>query len=279
MSTAYLPYGLLALTHLTLLLGQEKLSSLVFALALSTALYLERVSWPGVGLILLFAALAYAMKRLQARPASTLYGFVTGVFALVALAFLSHKIPGFQNLVVLDAHRFTVDSQPFTMYLNFDKPLVFTFGFLLMRPKGLAQSPLRTLLLATLASACILLVPAFAMSYVRLDPKLAPETLLWALNNFFFVCAAEEMLFRGILQNELAHWLKRERLALTIAAVLFGLIHFHGGVPYVFLATLAGLVYGEAYRRTGRIDVAMGVHFLVNLLHILFFSYPSLVTT
>jgi hypothetical protein len=65
-------------------------------------------------------------------------------------------------------------------------------------------------------------------------------------------------------------------LALVIAAVLFGLVHYKGGSTYVAAGVIAGLGYGWAYLRTQRIEAAMAVHFGVNATHFLLFVYPGL---
>ena len=62
--------------------------------------------------------------------------------------------------------------------------------------------------------------------------------------------------------------------ALVVAAVLFGLLHYAGGLQYVIAGIVAGAGYGWAYLRTGRIEAAMAVHFLVNAAHFLLFVYP-----
>ncbi len=65
--------------------------------------------------------------------------------------------------------------------------------------------------------------------------------------------------------------------ALLICAILFGLAHAGGGVWYVLLATVAGLGYGLVYHRTQRIELSILLHFALNSIHILFFSYPALI--
>jgi membrane protease YdiL (CAAX protease family) len=102
----------------------------------------------------------------------------------------------------------------------------------------------------------------------------------WALANLFFTCLSEEAGFRGFLQHELAR-IGRNRalaaaLALIFSAVVFGLAHLGGGWRYALAATVAGLGYGYAYHKTQRIEAAMGVHFCVNALHFLLFTYPAL---
>jgi membrane protease YdiL (CAAX protease family) len=102
--------------------------------------------------------------------------------------------------------------------------------------------------------------------------------LIWAVTNLFFTCLSEEAFFRGFVLAELARpggraWLA---IAVIVSAVLFGLAHFGGGITYVIAGVIAGLGYGLAYARTRRVEAAMVVHFAVNAVHFLFFTYPRL---
>ena len=45
---------------------------------------------------------------------------------------------------------------------------------------------------------------------------------------------------------------------------------------YVVLVFFAGCGYGVAYKLGGGIEAAVGTHFIVNLVHFLFFTYPML---
>ena len=128
--------------------------------------------------------------------------------------------------------------------------------------------------------AAIMLPLALTTHYVRFDPKIASGAYLWILNNLFFVTFAEEALFRGFIQGGLSKLAARSNysrwLPLIVSSLTFGLAHYQGGLPYIGLATIAGLFYGYTYDRTKRLEGAMLVHFGLNLVHFLFFSYPSL---
>ena len=118
------------------------------------------------------------------------------------------------------------------------------------------------------------------LDYIRLDIKLPTFFYYWLWANLFFTCVAEEALFRGFLQQQLSIGLKNIRYGVLIAliscAVLFGLAHAGGGMIYVILATVAGMGYGAVYLRSGRIEASILLHFMLNTVHILFFSYPAL---
>jgi membrane protease YdiL (CAAX protease family) len=122
---------------------------------------------------------------------------------------------------------------------------------------------------------------ALATHYVRIDPKLPPQTRLWALDNLFFVCFAEEALFRGLIQGGLtklapstSQW---KWLPLVVSSMLFGIDHYEGGLRYILLAAFAGVFYGHAYWKTNKIQSSIFVHFGLNLTHFLLFSYPSMI--
>jgi membrane protease YdiL (CAAX protease family) len=131
-----------------------------------------------------------------------------------------------------------------------------------------------------IATAVVGMVVVIAMGYSSFAPKWTPLFLLFAPVNLFFTCLSEEGFFRGFVQHELSRIGSNRALAsgiaLTVAAILFGLVHFGGGVQYIFAATVAGLGYGWAFLRTKRLEAAMAVHFGVNATHFLLFTYPRL---
>ncbi|MFD1791571.1 CPBP family intramembrane glutamic endopeptidase [Ochrobactrum teleogrylli] len=115
---------------------------------------------------------------------------------------------------------------------------------------------------------------------MKFDPKIMPYLGIWAVNNLVFVAFAEEVLFRGMIQGRLLAYSYyrcwHPAFAIAISAVLFGMLHYQGGLSYVALATVAGIFYGMAYYKSGRLISAIAVHFLLNLTHALFFTYPAL---
>ncbi|MCP4417131.1 MAG: CPBP family intramembrane metalloprotease [Chloroflexi bacterium] len=103
--------------------------------------------------------------------------------------------------------------------------------------------------------------------------------LAWPLG-YLFTALPEELLFRGIIQNQLHDRIKNEWVALAIGAFIFGLAHLNNstsGYPapnwmYVAMATLAGLAYGWTWRKTGKITAAAVVHATVNFVWGLFLT-------
>ena len=87
--------------------------------------------------------------------------------------------------------------------------------------------------------------------------------------------ANENPVFVQIQQDAANGVITPQFAGLLIAAVLFGVAHYAGGVSAVVLATIAGIGYGWIYWRTSRIEASILAHVLLNTTHILFFTYPA----
>jgi membrane protease YdiL (CAAX protease family) len=109
-------------------------------------------------------------------------------------------------------------------------------------------------------------------------PKLPDIAFIWVMNNLFFVTLSEEAFFRGFLMTRLESALtptpSARSIALVLSASAFGLAHFAGGFAYVCIATVAGIGYGLAFQRSGRLEMAILTHFAVNVTHFFLFTYP-----
>lgn len=98
------------------------------------------------------------------------------------------------------------------------------------------------------------------------------------LGIFLLVAVAEELFFRGLLQNLLEGSLRSRYGAQALAAILFGLSHIrHAPYPnwrYVALATIAGWFYGSAYRHHRSLMASAITHALVDTLWRTFLTLP-----
>ena len=85
---------------------------------------------------------------------------------------------------------------------------------------------------------------------------------------FLFIAVAEELFFRGLLQNLLEGSFQSRRWAQACASVIFGLSHIrHAPAPnwrYVILASIAGWFYGWAYRKHRSLMASATTHALVD---------------
>ena len=258
---------------LAVLLGlarQQRSGLILLGIALLTALWLERLG-PVAALVSLAGLLLAWRTPTLPQPWR---GVALTLVLLWALALTLHLVPGFANLKVLDRVQAGPASVPFTLYLNLDKPLIF-FGLLLAWPALLGPGgairwrPLALLILPLAA----LLITAWQLGALKPEVGLPHWWWLFAFNNLLFTCVAEEALFRGFIQQGVASRSK-PWLGLLVASLLFGAAHLAGGPLLVLLAALAGACYGLAFLLSGRLSVAIAIHFLFNFAHLALFTYP-----
>jgi membrane protease YdiL (CAAX protease family) len=251
------------------------------ALALVCAVAGGIVNAVGLMILVLFAAACRA-AALAAGPG--LSAGAHAVLLILAAGLFTHALPGFDNPRVIDGVRLASDSLPYTKYLNFDKGVA---GLLLL---GL-YAPTLTVRRSRIGGsgwawrfalvAGVVIVATVAAGYARWDPKAPPWWPLWLLSMLGLTALPEEGLFRGVLQER---WhaasgdSDHARMMPAIGAgVVFGLAHAGGGWTYVALAAIAGVGYGWIFAASGgAIGMAILTHTALNLLHLLFFSYPAL---
>ncbi len=284
-----LTYGFLCLAVVLLWLpGRRVLPNWMIALLLAiiAGVLSRQLTLIAVILIALFAVAAYYCQPRdlpEHKRQRWLQGFAsTGVIVIGGL--LAAHLPYFHNLLVINKVYLTPDAIPYTLYLNFDKAVIgiFLLGFsgILIESWQDGLTMMKGIFGKSLMLISVYIALALMVGFVRFDFKIPEFILIWSLANLLLTCVAEEAFFRFFLQGHLAIIFKHikygEYVAVTIAAILFGATHYAGGVIYVLMAAAAGLGFGFMYLFTRRIEAAIITHFLLNLVHIIFFTYPAL---
>lgn len=255
------------------------------AASLVLALLFGHLTVIGLFIIAAGGVVAYKHRSVPDNLKLLLQGFVI----VWAVALAAHILPGFNNLLVLENVLAGANSLPFTLYLNIDKSLIF-FGLLLLMPQMLKQPSYKSVsklgslsnpsyltdkkaLILMMSLAITIFLVATLCSLI--EPELSLPSWWWVffINNLFFTCVVEEAFFRGYLQTQLLKKLPTY-LAILLSSILFGIAHFSGGLAYVFIATIAGVLYGFTYYYTGRLSLAIALHLTINMLHLVFFTYP-----
>ncbi|WP_237387526.1 CPBP family intramembrane glutamic endopeptidase [Xenorhabdus sp. Sc-CR9] len=266
-------WALLAVS-LVFLDSRKKIAFLIALFSIIAGISTNILTYPAIITLSVITALGathvYYKNHFGLRTITELLLLISGI-----LLFL-HYLPGFHNLKYLDKIQAGSLSAPFTMYLNFDKallPLILLCCIpTLFTRKPVVNAPPHgwALLIAAIPALLWLATKLGGLAVELHFPNWLPAFIF---ANIFFVSLAEEALFRGYIQQKLSQWMN-PYFALIMTSLLFGIAHFAGGSLMVIFATLAGLIYGIAWMWSGRLWVAVAFHFSLNLMHLLFFTYP-----
>lgn len=256
------------------------------ALTFVVALFFGAIELVGAVFIVFLLSMSLAVNHISSRWVKSV---LIAVIILGCLALASHLLPGFNNLLVLNEVNKSVQSAPFTMYLNIDKPMILFILLLLfpgvlnitqqpLSPENLGKpfnSPNNKWYLALLIVGMFIIIFSLAKStsLIQWEPNLPSWWWLFALNNLLITSVVEEVFFRGYIQQKLTAKLN-PTIALMFTSVLFGIAHFSGGPYYIMVATIAGLLYGGVYLLTGKLWYAILTHFALNMVHLVLFTYP-----
>jgi membrane protease YdiL (CAAX protease family) len=243
------------------------------------ALIAGAVTPTGVAVVLLLIALCTARER---STSMWLRVLMMAAIVVIALAMALHKAPGFYNPMI--ARDVAQGAAPVTQYINLDKAIV---GIILIAFYG---QPARTRAdwravgsawPIVVATPVLVLGLALLTGVVEWAPKLPSSTGTFLASNLLITCVAEEAFFRALMQRGLQNSLSGKRygvaVAIGVTSIVFGIAHLGGGVPMILLATLAGIGYGLALWRSGRIEAAILAHFVVNALRFLLVTGPVVV--
>ncbi len=150
--------------------------------------------------------------------------------------------------------------------------------------RAAARDFLRVLGAMALLYLVIGLLPPWEMA-APVEPNLTPQAWLGllplSLLALFLQVSAEEVVFRGYLQQQLAARLRSPVLWLGLPSVLFALGHyapsdFPGNAALIALwAGCFGLAAADLTARTGNLGAAVGLHFASNFSAVLVTALPG----
>lgn len=264
-----IPWLLLAFS-LALLGYATRLSLVVLSFSLVWLSYLGVLDSLGLGFIAIGAILAY----LQIKYRNI---FLEVLIVCFVIALLLHFIPGFHNPKILDKVLVSENSAPYSMYFNLDKALI-PFFLLAALPTLFVNKSIRFnknifIWFSIILLPILLLLFATSLGLLQLEYHVPEWFFSFVLANIFFVSLAEEALFRGYLQQRLANKIGQIS-SLLIVSLIFGSLHYQGGLNLILFATLAGIIYGLAWMLSGKLWISVFIHFMTNCLHLIFFTYP-----
>ena len=245
----------------------HKIWGTLLGLSLVCGLVSGNINWIGV----LFAiALLIAWAIYNKKPHLSLFVLLI----CISTAFKLHLLPGYAPFFFTP--KFAI---------GLEGPLIglFPLAFLVPLARGVKDwtAVLKGLLLGC---AGIIVLAALATLAGATRWQFKPPSFIAArtLSNLFLTSIPEEGFYRGFLQNTLCKYFAGIRigkvLSLITTSILFTSIHIYWSLnPQILIFVfLASLLYGGVYLISGKIESAILCHFLLNFIHMTFFSYHAM---
>lgn len=197
-----------------------------------------------------------------------------------------YRPAGFNYPLIFSVSQLHEGGLPMDLYLNIGKALAgyciifFLFSSARRNPGYITSIPRQLLLVMVLA--LLVLGVAVVLLNLQVHIKELNYILAFGVVNLFATCVAEEAFMRLLLQEQLKTFFARkivnkflqECLPLLMATIIFVLTHMVHGFEAVLVFALAGFTYGLIYTLTRNFFAAIAVHFLVNIIHFSFLTYP-----
>ena len=205
---------------------------------------------------------------------------LASAWTTLAAILLLHVVPDIYNLQILHHEPIKPNSIAISISWNIDKIwigwAICAFAIPLFgitdtsKPK---RQWWRTMVPMVVIGIAMTMSLALILRLVTFDIALPHYFVIFASANLLNTCIAEEALFRGIIQNFL---IKRINAwgGILVTALLFGLVHAPWSPLFAVVAAVAGIMYGAVYWYSGRLIWAILIHWTVNLIHMLLFTYP-----
>ncbi len=183
------------------------------------------------------------------------------IIVAASFAFKFHLLPGFPTM------RF-----PNGLILSFDSPIVGLFPLALVVPLTKAKEWVKVLKGFWLTVLGIVAMAGVALAVGAVFPHINDVSPWRYASGLILVAAAEEGFYRGFVLHELLR-MTNKWVALVASALIFTLAHLYWKPELMAFVFLAGLLYGGVYMISRRVESSILCHFLLNAIHMTFFSY------
>ncbi|OGN56580.1 MAG: hypothetical protein A3D96_04830 [Chlamydiae bacterium RIFCSPHIGHO2_12_FULL_44_59] len=244
-----------------------KIWGTLLGLSLLSGLVAGNMNWIGLIFIIVLLLLWVFYDR---RPNVALFIFIICVSASLKMRFLPGYTPFFFT------PKFAVGLEGSLMGL-------FPLAFLVPLARGMKDwaAVMKGLVIGCAGIAILAVLATFSgATHWHFEPPTFAAAR--TLSNFFLTSMPEEGFYRGLIQNTFCKYFENIRLgkilALISTSVLFTAAHVYWspGLQILVFVFLASLLYGGVYLISGKIESSIFCHFLLNFIHMTFFSYHAM---
>lgn len=200
---------------------------------------------------------------------------------ILGVVLLRHQISGFGNYPIINQVLLSEGSVPYSLWFNKDSIIVgLSLIIVFYKHRPINKSVLGKTLLFTILGLVLLSGLSLFFELLRWDIKFVSFFGTWFLFNIMFV-VIEEAFYRLFLLESVIRLYRgvySASIASVVVSMFFGLAHyFYGNVTYAFLAFIVSIVYSYTYIACDRrLEASILCHVMVNIVHMLFFTYPFL---
>ena len=191
---------------------------------------------------------------------------------------------GFKDWKILINETVSANAAAYT--LNLDIAAAFTglglllFGFKNISKKKVFIDSLTKAAPAMILCLVIIMLSALTVGIVQFEPKMPNFLLTWMLINLFVFSISQEMVFRYFLLGSLLDILEGYRFAGLFSMLVCSAIYLTYLMPltlgYAVAAFIASMFFSYVFVKTRKVEMSIILHFMLNLMHILLFTYPML---
>lgn len=191
---------------------------------------------------------------------------------------------GFKDWKILINETVSADAASYT--LNLDIAAAFTglglllFGFKNIKKKKIFIDALTKSAPTMILCLVVIMISALTVGIVKFEPKIPNFLLTWMLINLFVYSVSQEMVFRYFLLGSLLDILEGYRFAGLFSMIISSAIYLTYLMPmtlgYSVAAFIASMFFSYVFVKTRKIEMSIILHFMLNLMHILLFTYPML---
>jgi len=197
-----------------------------------------------------------------------------------------YRPSGFNYPLLFSVESLHENGKDFSLYVNIGKGLAGGLSLFILlkyyteKPRYI-HSPSKQ---ASTALVFAFIILSLAYYLLNLDFHLKPLELilLFGLSNLLVSCIAEEAFMRLIVQAQIRRFIEKkisqnwllELLPLLATTIVFMATHSLASPDLAVVYSIAGFLYGLIYTLTKNVFAAIALHFMVNLFHFAFLTYP-----
>lgn len=194
---------------------------------------------------------------------------------------LSHQILGFGNYPLISDKIISDGGFSYSLWFNKDSMIVgLSLVIVFYKHRFWNVRIIFRMMFLTALGLLLLFSLSLFIGLIKWDIKTVSFFGTWILFNIMSALI-EEAFYRLFLLESIVRLYRGAYSVLTASILVsgfFGAIHyFYGSVSYAFLAFVASLLYSYVYIACGRrFEASVFCHVIVNVIHMLFFTYPFL---